>query len=511
MPTSKRGNEYQLWFENDPHAQSWRTICSDASIEMMNKLKILDGKRIVDPVAFDNCLACHNTTMRHDEPRTQRVVRDGVVQQPAFAREGVGCAACHGPGEQWTSTHFQNGWTGELASHDGFVNAGDLVTRARMCASCHVGDKDRDMNHDIIAAGHPALRYELATFHAWQPKHWRDAESGDRTYYESQLWLAGQVAAADASLSLIETRADKSHTVSEWPELSSFDCASCHHTLGFKNDRDPLGPNRNAVAPLSSWNDSGLRWLIEYRYETGVATAEDAILLGALGHVRDVMQAKAKPDTELAADTARVARSALYQWLHGAAGHYERSVMRSDRLGRIVASAAGKTETWQTWESAVQFYLAAVAARESWPGGWNGPLYGTADALRKGLGYPVERNTAPFETEADNMATSNRAQAMSLGITLAGWLGNVTMELPTDRSGRTYDLGEDDRKDIESKLREIGERWRKVKQANDAAKKMEDVEPKKDLPAPVKPPKKQSLEELKKSLEELQSGSTDGS
>ena len=30
------------------------------------------------------------------------------------------------------------------------------------------------MNHDMIAAGHPALHYEFATYHECQPKHWRE-------------------------------------------------------------------------------------------------------------------------------------------------------------------------------------------------------------------------------------------------------------------------------------------------------------------------------------------------
>jgi hypothetical protein len=41
-----RGSEYPTWFENDPHAQAWKTISSDASAKILSKLGILsEGSR----------------------------------------------------------------------------------------------------------------------------------------------------------------------------------------------------------------------------------------------------------------------------------------------------------------------------------------------------------------------------------------------------------------------------------------------------------------------------------
>jgi hypothetical protein len=42
------GAEYPLWLESDPHAQSWKTIVSPASIKMMERLKIIRDGKIVD-------------------------------------------------------------------------------------------------------------------------------------------------------------------------------------------------------------------------------------------------------------------------------------------------------------------------------------------------------------------------------------------------------------------------------------------------------------------------------
>ena len=440
--------EYQIWLEDDPHALSWRTICGQESVAMMERLGIFRDGQVVDRAGFDNCLACHNSTRRFDEPRrisaNHSLANTGI---DGFAREGVGCSACHGPSERWIASHVQHGWSASIASQDGFVESGNLYVRARMCASCHVGDKDRDMNHDIIAAGHPPLRYELATFHAWQPKHWRDREADDRMTYEARLWLAGQIAAADASLALLQTRAEKTHHVSQWPELASYNCSSCHHNLALDNQRYPIDGNRKAVALYSQWDQAGIRWLIQFRIDSGEAIEEDYRLLAALDRMKDAMESSVRPDRSEAATAARAARQALADWFDGAAGSLERQRWRSDRLGQLVASAAGRSSTYRSWESTVQFYLAAVAARESWPGGWHGPLRGTADRLRRGLRYPEMIDVSRFETrglesrrpESQGLesqgvesqrggATVNRFEAMQMGIELAGWLGPVHVE-----------------------------------------------------------------------------------
>ena len=98
-----------------------------------------------------------------------------------------------------------------------------------MCASCHVGDRQRNMNHDMIAAGHPPLFYEFTTYHHRLPKHWRDPRTKDAEHYESTLWFVGQIAALEAQVALIESRAE--NTSAAWPEFAHLDCAGCHQPL----------------------------------------------------------------------------------------------------------------------------------------------------------------------------------------------------------------------------------------------------------------------------------------
>lgn len=479
-PRVKRGNAYPLWIENDPHAQSWRTFCSDESVAMMRRLKILDSNGdVVDQVGYDNCLACHNSTPRYSQNADVSTSSHslssiesfdglhlvGLPSHSDFQREGVGCSACHGPSERWIGTHYQDGWNGETATVDGFINADDLLTRARMCASCHVGDQDRDMNHDIIAAGHPALRYEFTTFHQRQPKHWRDEESGAAWRYEAQLWLAGQIAAMDASLSLINSRASNGNpsyhgmtgiqSVSQWPELSAYDCAACHHTLGFANERRPDQPfSRKAAGMASSWNDIGMRWLLEQRIRTGQAVDLDFQLLDAIEGLRKNMESNAVPNADTVSASASQVRRLLADWVDQVYC-VQRFEFEADDLAELVVFASGDTETYRTWESTAQYYLAAAAARNAWPQGASGPAFLVANQLRVGLRYAdqtktprfAKRNSLTEGTLGNGDSTLSRSEAATLSVELAAWLGGA----------QRPDLSsfESDARDTESLQREL--------------------------------------------------------
>ena len=503
QPWVSRGSEYPLWFENDPHARSWKTISSDESVAMMRRLKIMRGNEIVDQKGFDNCLACHNTTKRFHEPRS-------TVER----KEGVGCAGCHGPDELWSGTHYQNGFDSLGSTDVGFVANGDLLTRARACAACHVGDQDRDMNHDIIAAGHPALRYEFATFHAREPKHWRDTESADKKFYEAQLWLTGQIAAADASLSLLQARTTDSHTISEWPELSAYDCSSCHHALGLKDARrTPSAGGKQAIAPLSTWNTAGLIWVISYRMEQGQATAEDQRLLVALEDVRTTMESGPNPDALQCSAAVAEARLAIAAWVDGA-GEMERSQFRSDRLGRIAAAAAGKSKSFDTWESAVQLYLAATAARESWPSGPSGPMHDKAESLRRGLAYPALTSSPEYAIRQRKSPSATRAEVRRTTLELVGWLGPITLDeqpIPAETELAPEQL----QQEIQDLLKQIGDRWQKDRPAMPAIDPTQPPMKKPAVAPPAKPEQPQKTkpvltpEELRKKLEALEGDSSD--
>ena len=217
---ASRGSEYPLWIESDPHARSWRTLNSDRSVEILERLQILIDGKIANPAAYKNCLACHNTSTE--------LTSDGIL--PAIP-EGVGCEACHGPSEAWRDSHYQGPGSVQIAIDQlGLVNTASEPVRAKACSLCHVGGPDRDMNHDIIAAGHPALYFDYATYLKAYPKHWRE-EPRNPPALALERWLIGQVTKADSELELIETRIASAHPHSTWPEFSNQQCTSCHQPL----------------------------------------------------------------------------------------------------------------------------------------------------------------------------------------------------------------------------------------------------------------------------------------
>ncbi len=57
----------------------------------------------------------------------------------------------------------------------------DLISRSQKCLTCHLGTSEKFVDHQMIAAGHPDLYFELASFSAVMPKHWQEqSEIGSR-------------------------------------------------------------------------------------------------------------------------------------------------------------------------------------------------------------------------------------------------------------------------------------------------------------------------------------------
>ena len=108
--------------------------------------------------------------------------------------------------------------------------------RARLCARCHVGEGAADVNHDLIAAGHPRLAYEFAAMMADLPeRHWsRSAELARFPDFEARAWILGQLVTAQASLRLLAHRAAAPSR--PWPDFSDYGCFQCH--------KDLTGPKR---------------------------------------------------------------------------------------------------------------------------------------------------------------------------------------------------------------------------------------------------------------------------
>src|SRR5262249_7062057 len=77
----------------------------------------------------------------------------------------------------------------------------------------------REVNHDLISAGHPRLMFEASSYLANLPRHWKPKPRD-----EVQLWAVGQTVCAETAIESLR-RGDA------WPEVAQYDCTGCHHEL----------------------------------------------------------------------------------------------------------------------------------------------------------------------------------------------------------------------------------------------------------------------------------------
>ncbi len=383
-PTAARGSEYTLWLDSDPHAQSWRTLSSDASNQILTKLGIVRQGKLINPQGYENCLACHNTG--------RTLTDDRITPQLA---EGVGCEACHGPAQPWYDRHYQ----ASAVPVEGMTDIRPLVQRAKLCTTCHVGSIDRDMNHDIIAAGHPALYFDMAVYHERYPKHWREAGEANPDL-RARLWLAGQIAMADAELELLEARSGKSHSVSIWPELSLYRCTECHVSLNGV-PRLPGELNRELVttgrANPREWNLSGIDSLAKY-----FGSQPAAPLTVELQKIRSLLQDQ-PPDASKVLPVAKSLRRMLADQFYPS-GDRELVNWNRQSLRSLSQDQLRKPQVAEEWEAAAKFYIAIWASSSQLQ---SKELFESMRTMRHALVFPNENQSPRFPRQANSPTPPN--------------------------------------------------------------------------------------------------------
>ncbi len=230
----------------DKHNRAYAVLYDERAKRMVQLLDHLPDADAAQPYKDARCIACHSV------PRDPATVPIGILA------DGVGCELCHGPAKDWIVRHTEKQWiesyhAGKAAPLPDMNDTRGLLSRARICADCHVGSPGdatqlaRDVNHDLIAAGHPRLDFSFHAYLGVMPKHWSDiaAKPGspanqpafktDRETH-AEAWAIGQVVAAEAALNLLAHRAAMDDKVSAcpWPEFSEYNCYACHHRLESK-------------------------------------------------------------------------------------------------------------------------------------------------------------------------------------------------------------------------------------------------------------------------------------
>jgi hypothetical protein len=282
-----KGSEYSTWIDHDAHAHAHSVLFNDRSQRIARNLHL---QQPAHESAI--CLPCHAAS----PPDGQRGERFQI-------NDGVSCETCHGPAEKWLTQHYLSDWKTKNDAQKlslGFEPTKNLLARARGCIMCHVGHDDVDVNHDLIAAGHPRLQFEYSSFLAAVPKHWSEREERKRyPDFHSRAWMIGQVTTTQASLDLLAHRTQRI-----WPEFAEYNCRACHHDLTGESAR---AEPRGEVGSLR-WSDwhAGLVPLA-ISIQSG-ASAEP--LATALAEIRAEMQ-KSAPSVDRVRSTAERAKEAL--------------------------------------------------------------------------------------------------------------------------------------------------------------------------------------------------------
>jgi len=204
-------NEYITWYKEDRHAKSYAVLLEDRSQRMAARLGLREA-----PHKAKRCLDCHAVNV------------PAKARGPKFRLEdGVSCEGCHGPAGAWLARHTEHDWEASRSVRLGMRETSRPVVAAEVCLGCHLGSATKRVDHEMLAAGHPPLVFELDTFAADMPAHWAE-HAGNRGWFHGEAWAAGQVVAArEAALHFARQVGDHG-----WPDFAAYDCQACHHEIG---------------------------------------------------------------------------------------------------------------------------------------------------------------------------------------------------------------------------------------------------------------------------------------
>ncbi len=200
--------EYTTWIAQDRHARATEVLSNAVSARMG---KILGIGR---PDQSQKCLVCHSLDANSGQ------------QAANYMSDGVSCEACHGPATGWLGYHVTKGARHEESVRLGMYDTKDVVKRTEKCLTCHLGTAEKFVDHEMIAAGHPDLVFDLEAYSAAMPRHWRDAAGAD-PYTPVTTFAVGQLVQLRSGLERLARRV-KGPT---WPEYAELDCFACHHSL----------------------------------------------------------------------------------------------------------------------------------------------------------------------------------------------------------------------------------------------------------------------------------------
>lgn len=390
---SQLGGEATHWLTFDvKHRQAFEVLSSELSQAMAAKLGIRDAQ------SDARCLACHSSNAG------QTTVVGGTRYSHEF---GVGCEACHGAAGQWLSAHTQSNWRSRTTAQKsslGFRDLRSVIARADSCVACHVGSEAATVDHDLIAAGHPRLTFDLAAYHAMLPKHWDVREELRRDpMLELRLWAIGQATTAKITVEIAQARSRNALSSGQTrvaADLAEFDCAACHHDLTEENWRGRSPSSGVLGSPLwGSWTIRPAMWLAKNGSTEHVHLASDPAAR-SLKEMHLLMQNSrlgAVPAEQLQTMSRRAIHDLRTWQLQMESSKIDEATAQQLRV-RLLADVNDK-EWPSNWDGQTQRWLAISAIDASATGTMrpqidkqSSPLLPLRDRLRFPRGYATPHN-----------------------------------------------------------------------------------------------------------------------
>ena len=313
-------NEYVTWSNFDPHARALDVLRNERSRQIARRLGLAS--------AYDApaCRACHADNV----PAT--------LQGPRYqASDGIGCETCHGSAQRWIAQHSQADTTHAQNLQRGLVALEQASVRARVCSSCHVGDKNRLATHAMMAAGHPRLAFELDTFsEIWRTRGGREHYRRDADYLARKgdsmglrVWFAGLVQSAQLRLDVVEGHVRSAGLL---PDFAIYNCYSCHRSM--RTERWSEGESSQLPPGEVRFDSSAVRMLIAVFDGLKLPLAGD-LRSAELQWQRAASDAKSLPEAQrkLAAVLQRAAQSGAAVQSRGAARAMLDSLVASAQRG----------------------------------------------------------------------------------------------------------------------------------------------------------------------------------
>jgi hypothetical protein len=243
-----RQNELITW--QDPssiagaHSRAYRVVYDGRGEAITRKMGLN-----ADGIAR-NCLGCHSDPAPGGRgPRFQ-------------VSDGVGCEGCHGGSSGWLASHRTVAGTHADNISRGMRALENPRARAGVCLDCHFGSNKpgQFVSHEIMAAGHPRVAFELDLFSSLT-QHWDvDADYVKRKAYAGgvKTWAVGQAMALERALTLYGT---SGRGQGAFPELYFFDCHACHRQISDDPKARPqwqANPGRPIPGGTPPFNDENI-------------------------------------------------------------------------------------------------------------------------------------------------------------------------------------------------------------------------------------------------------------